>query len=189
MPIDHHPHHKAMGIFFIITLMAFLCGSIKPLQAQSSGSIFWSTLSGEKIQSGTKEGSLVKDLVTRGATRDFRRIRLDQNSGKIYWHSTHPDKIQRANVDGSDIQDLAIASSGILGLDLDPIRGKMYWSVSRSIYRANLDGTNQEQIVNDGTVIMRGIAIDEASSKMYWIEDNRDWSRLLCSQSKPGWNK
>lgn len=51
------------------------------------------------------------------------------------------------------------------------LNGKMYWThLSRNkIYRANLDGSNIENIpvITEGDI--GGIALDVADSKMYWV--------------------
>ena len=44
----------------------------------------------------------------------------------------------------------------------------MYWSDSRRIQRANLDGSNIEDLVTG--FIPRGLALDVAGGKMYWMD-------------------
>ena len=58
---------------------------------------------------------------------------------------------------------------------LDVTAGKMYWVEERetgSIQRANLDGTNMEELVSgDGLSDTNDIALDVEAGKIYWIED------------------
>src|SRR5215216_6139195 len=59
--------------------------------------------------------------------------------------------------------------AGEAGLAVDSERGKLYWSSNGDIYRANLNGSGQEQIV-DGSGQIQSIAIDFQSDKLYWSD-------------------
>ena len=48
--------------------------------------------------------------------------------------------------------------------------GKIYWTEWHKIRRANLDGTNVEDVVTDRILVSR-ITLDSTDGKMYWIED------------------
>ena len=82
------------------------------------------------------------------------------------------------------MKDLIVTSSDILGYDLDMVQGKIYWYHSRSIHRANLDGTNVESIISTDDSI-RSMAIDRASGKIYWTEFQRP-SNLLVRANLDG---
>ena len=58
---------------------------------------------------------------------------------------------------------------------------KMYWtdSVSEKIQRANLDGTNVEDLVTTGLGRPYGIALDAAGGKMYWTDRGTD--KIQCA--------
>jgi hypothetical protein len=69
------------------------------------------------------------------------------------------------------------------GIALDLVHGKMYWTLitatpagnpPRKIQRANLDGSNIEDLVvmmlADQTASLYAIALDVANDKMYWTE-------------------
>ena len=103
--------------------------------------------------------------------------------------------------------DPLILSSSVGDLNLDTIRGKMYWIGIGSgaerqyrreaIYRANLDGSNIEVIVDfwesneanpplpyDGgdlgdRAIMEGIAVDPINGKIYWTRSYYGYSHRL----------
>jgi DNA-binding beta-propeller fold protein YncE len=91
------------------------------------------------------------------------------------------DRIRRANADGTGLEGLVTQLNGPMGIALDIAAGKMYWAEggaldnfrvanddgTGSIKRANLDGTEVEELVTglDGPV---GIALD--TGKMYWTE-------------------
>ena len=50
--------------------------------------------------------------------------------------------------------------------------GKMYWTAEGPprIQRADLDGSNVEDLVTTGLVNPRGLALDAAGGKMYWLD-------------------
>ena len=53
---------------------------------------------------------------------------------------------------------------------LDIAGNKMYWTDSGSIRRADLDGTNVENVIRDAVQFPVGIALDIAGNKMYWVD-------------------
>ena len=64
----------------------------------------------------------------------------------------------------------AMAVLGALAGGPGAIAGKVYWSVNDvALQRANLDGTNVENVIVGFT---RGIAIDTVDRKIYWGQDN-----------------
>ena len=54
--------------------------------------------------------------------------------------------------------------------------GKMYWTAEGPprIQRANLDGSNVEDLVTSGLINPRGLALDVAGGKMYWLDRGTD---------------
>ena len=138
--------------------------------------LYWATR--EKIQRGDLEGSNIEDVLNREA----ESIALDAVNGKIYW--SHADNgIYRANLaDGTNIEpliddDVWSISGGSIALDI--AGGKMYWTNGEidSIFRANLNGTNSEELLqlrNDGAPL--DIALDLEGGKMYWTQWDGDAS-------------
>ena len=53
---------------------------------------------------------------------------------------------------------------------------KMYWTAEGPprIQRANLDGSNVEDLVTTGLINPRGLAMDAAGGKMYWLDRGTD---------------
>ena len=92
----------------------------------------------------------------------------------IYWRS-HQGILRAAN-DGTNRQLLVNTQTGILGggIALDVEAGRMYWTDTyrSKIQRANLDGSNIEDVVT-GLPEPRGIALDTAGEKMYWTDTYR----------------
>ena len=131
--------------------------------------LYWAT--GGKIQRGDLDGSNIEDVVNREAAS----IALDAMNGKIYW--THADDgIYRANLsDGTNIEHLVrdniwSISGGRIALDV--AGGKMYWTNGKTngIFRANLDGSNAEEVLKLFVGTPLDIALDVAGGKMYWTQ-------------------
>ena len=151
----------------------------------AGGKMYWTDVSTEKIQCANLDGTEVQDVVTTGL-RAPRGIALDVAGGKMYWVDAGTDKIQRANLDGSNVEDLVtIGQSSSPGIALDISNGKMYWTHSEwnsataeftngKIQRANLDGSNVEDLVTTGLGDPKGIALDVAGGKMYWTHLDSD---------------
>ncbi|MDE0681533.1 MAG: SMP-30/gluconolactonase/LRE family protein [Candidatus Poribacteria bacterium] len=85
----------------------------------------------------------------------------------IYW-TNRSGKIQRIRSDGSDIENLTTDVCSPIGIALDIPGGQMYWTSGCKIQRANLDGSNVEELVPSNKGIKEGIALDIDGNKMYW---------------------
>jgi hypothetical protein len=110
-------------------------------------------------------------------------------AGKIYWTDIDLGKIQRANLEiplgetpstRTDIENLLtglLPSERPLAIKLDLVNNKMYWLAlglsisppSSTIKRANLDGSNEEDLIT-GLAFPHDIALDVADGKMYWTD-------------------
>jgi len=91
--------------------------------------------------------------------------------GKIYWSNfTHPYRlIQRSDLNGTHIEALVTnLSYSVLDIVVDDRNDKMYWlnPASDTIHRANMDGTNEEVIING--VDAWDIDLDPVENKLYW---------------------
>ena len=132
----------------------------------------------EKMWRANLDGTNTEDIVT-GLHADARGIALDVANQKMYWTETDgAPKIRRANLDGTNTEDIV---TGVYGGDvaLDVVNQKMYYTVYVSeplgddifsedviIRRANLDGTNTEDIVH--RAYGGDIALDVAGGKIYY---------------------
>ena len=88
-------------------------------------------------------------------------------SSWVYWEVW--DAILRATPEGTHLQILVDGlNPGTRGIALDVTSGKMYWTdVSGKIQRANLDGSDVEDVIT-GLSEPSAIALDVAAGKMYW---------------------
>lgn len=79
----------------------------------------------------------------------------------------------------------AFALTNVLGIGAANAQQKMYWTNrgQHKIQRANLDGSNIEDLVMTGDSEPLSIAIDLAAGKMYWTEynDDRILRRIRCA--------
>lgn len=154
--------------------------------------LYWTDTNTKKIQRTDLDGSNIEDIVTT-RLNDPSSIAIDAAWGKIYWVDRSNDKIWRANLDGTQITELLntrdiaapprnYKSAGPYGIAIDVDGGKMYWTdgVMDKIFRANLDGTQVEELVNTrelvnppldpGKTAPASIAIDATGGKVYWTD-------------------
>lgn len=110
-------------------------------------------------------------------------IALDESLGQFYWGEHWLDgngdlhgRILRADFDGTNASEI-IRGVAPLDLALDAAGEKVYWTDRLNghvIMRANLDGTETEELVetgferNGGASIGSGMALDLANEKLYW---------------------
>ena len=85
----------------------------------------------------------------------------------IYW-TNRSGRIQRIRSDSSDIENLVTDVCSPIGIALDISGSQMYWTSGCKIQRANLDGSNVEELVPSSKGIKEGIALDIDGNKMYW---------------------
>ena len=156
----------------------------------AAGKIYWTNTfhedeqGNDKIQRANLDGSQIEDLVTSGLEWPIG-ISLDVAASKMYWADTHANKIQRANLDGSQVEDLITSGLDVpANMALDVAAGKMYWTNYQSagtgpvpgsgeILRANLDGSQVENLVASGLDRPDGLALDVAAGKMYWADNEK----------------
>lgn len=108
------------------------------------------------IQRANLDGSEVEDFVVI-PRRVFDEIDIDFDMAerKIYWTEDDEPKgrISRANLDGSSHEIVLILDDDHIfypeSIAIDDEAGKMYWSGGSSLRRANLDGSEIEEIAID----------------------------------------
>ncbi len=155
----------------------------------ASGKMYWTNFNPHKIQRANLDGSNIEDLVTEAQGLYYpETIALHVAAGKMYWANWVAGRIKRANLDGSNIEYLITRSERLAGesdatygdvtpndLALDLSAFKMYWTDfgTGKIHRANLDGSNIEDLVTEALGWPEGIALDILAGKMYWTTHNR----------------
>ncbi len=184
---------EAIGFSPVICPDFFSCAR-RPLWGivvdSDGGRLYWSGgwiagcffISAPHLGSANLDGSDVALATYLGLNP--RGIAFDSTSGKFYgtdWGGGGPApmhaSLYRTSPDGLDYED--IIYSGDLwypeGIALDQAAGKVYWVESAGsqpgrIRRADLDGSNMEDLVTAGTPEPRQIALDAAAGKMYWTD-------------------
>ena len=155
-----------------------------------NGKMYWTDWTADKIQRADLDGTNVEDLVTSadGLDRPFWLalavpvpVPAPPPATQMYWNHVNY-KIQSASLDGSNVRDVLITGpsgqSGSWGLAVDVRNGKLYWTdwVAERIRRANLDGTNVEDLVTSADGLDRpvALALDVRNGKMYWTDWDTD---------------
>ena len=119
-------------------------------------------------------GCVVFFLVYEEDPKTSQEVLSEEPSGEqetedalIYW-TNRSGKIRRIRSDSSDIENLFTDVCSPIGIALDTSGGQMYWTSGCKIQRANLDGSNVEELVPSSKGIKESIALDIDGSKMYW---------------------
>lgn len=142
----------------------------------AGGMMFWTDSSTGRISKSNLDGSGAA-MIVQGQLLP-KGIAFDPVESKLYWAAKgddfFSDVIRRANTDGSGIEDVVIIEccSAVAphGVGVDEIHRKLYWR-DNQIRRANLDGTEQEDLGIAVTEPEGGIAIDAGAGRMYWADD------------------
>jgi DNA-binding beta-propeller fold protein YncE len=138
--------------------------------------LYWTGNGHADILRSNLDGSEVETLyhATTGI-KDLRDIAVDPFGGKMYWVNAWNSTLNWANLDGSNPQVFVPLTVDYTALSIDFVHRKMYWGVSipsnQRIARANLDGTNVENILIGSSIVRpEGLVVDGVSGKMYWTE-------------------
>ncbi len=93
---------------------------------------------------------------------------IDEIDNKIYYADFYGKRILRSNLDGTELEN--VITSGLwapTNIVVDGSRRKVYWIDQFEIYRANLDGTDIEMLLESWEP--SDLAIDEQAGKIYWL--------------------
>jgi hypothetical protein len=133
--------------------------------------VYWWDVDGYRLQRASLNGTAARTIL-EGQVVDS--IAIDPLGGKLYWvewivsGSIITSRIWCADLDGSKMA-LLIESCCISGLDLDPAGGWMYWSDWRDVWRARLDGSEPEIVLNAPQAIVH-LAVDSVGGFIYWTD-------------------
>ena len=110
--------------------------------------LYWAEQTGDRtgrLRRANLDGTnvqLVKDL-----TSAPHGLALDTTNDKIYLTNSW-GKVQRLNLDGSNFQpNLVKGLKSPTGITVDTVNQKLYWTEETGIQRANLDGTDIQNII------------------------------------------
>lgn len=114
------------------------------------------------IQRSDLDGANIETIFST-ASGTLNTIDLDVSSGKIYFGNSIDRTVSRVNVDGTNIEVLATNTDAV-GIAVDSMAGKVYWTGGDKTRRANLDGSAVEDLLNFGA---RDLALDVTNGRMY----------------------
>lgn len=136
-----------------------------------------------RIQRSNLDGTTVEDVYVYPSNVDIRMIAVDPYHAKIYW--TGEKQIWRANLDGSGARPIVQGLQSQSGIGVEPVEGKVYWAdyVAHKIQRANLDGSNVEDLVDTGLLSPWALAIDSVDRVIYWSDSERNVIQRLILDS------
>ena len=145
----------------------------------AGGKVYWTEQTGDnsgRIRRANLNGSnvqLVKEL-----TSAPQGLAVDTANGKLYLTNAW-GKVQRMNLNGSSFQpNLIVNLASPQGVAVDVAGNKVYWTEEGKIRRANLDGSNRQDVATglgtpDGIFLQTTpveILIREAQRPpMYWV--------------------
>jgi hypothetical protein len=140
--------------------------------------LYWTDHDLANIMRSNLDGTGTENLYhVPGPLQDVRDIAVDPFGEKIYW--INKSTLSWSNLDGTNPQVLVPLSIDFEALSLDLVHQKIYWSselFNPRIARANLDGSNVENILFGSSVVRPdGLVVDGIAGKMYWtdITDSR----------------
>jgi sugar lactone lactonase YvrE len=148
--------------------------------------LFWTEFATGEIRRLTLDGSRPHELIADDLGGPIG-LAFDAVGGGLYWtcDDTFPRKVQRSDADGSRIVDIASGASvnRPSAIAADPGGNTIFWteSVAGRIRRADLDGSDVEEIVTSGISSEHdradarefkalGIAVDGVNRKVYWTD-------------------
>ena len=125
------------------------------------------------------------------STKDITVAEGQETTQSLYYIDAGDEFIRSLLLDGSGttIDVLNLVGKAGVGLAYDATNEKIYFSdfdtyPLGNIWRANLDGSNEEMIVSDiGDPY--GLVLDEVNSKIYWVDDDGNVSRANLDGSSP----
>jgi hypothetical protein len=102
------------------------------------GQMYWTESTGRTVRRANLNGTSAEILWNGTSTPSG--IAVDAAAGKLYW-AVGGSQILRANLDASNVE--VVVQGAPRGFALDSAGGKIYWQefATKTVYRANLDGT------------------------------------------------
>ena len=131
----------------------------------NAASIYWTDERG--VHHSDLDGQNPRTIVPIPIT-SIASMAIDEIDNKIYYADFYGKRILRSNLDGTELEN--VITSGLwapTNIVVDSSRRKVYWIDQFEIYRANLDGTDIEMLLESYEPF--DLAIDEQAGKIYWL--------------------
>ncbi|MFH1417635.1 MAG: PEP-CTERM sorting domain-containing protein [Planctomycetota bacterium] len=146
----------------------------------AGGKMYWTEFS--DVYRANLDGTDIEEFdISTGLYQD---LTLDLLHGHVYisdWggNPASPGRVLRTNLDGSGLTSILDGiSRGPVGIGVDPLAGHLYWARTDftsglgGVQRANLDGTDTEDIVTGQNA--DPLTLDLGSQRMYWAGGSPD---------------
>ncbi|XP_022317030.2 low-density lipoprotein receptor-like isoform X2 [Crassostrea virginica] len=139
--------------------------------------LYWTDTGYNTIEVASADGLMRKILVEKDLDEP-RSIALDPRNGWMYFSDWGKDpKIERIGMDGNPASRKAIVKEDIVwpnGLCLDYASERIYWidAKLKSIFTADLDGSNVHRILHNAAQILHPFSLTVFEDNVYWT----DWS-------------
>ena len=139
--------------------------SLLLVEIVDGASLYWTDERG--IHRSDLDGQNPRTIVPIPIT-SIGSMAIDEIDNKIYYADFYGKRILRSNLDGTELEN--VITSGLwapISIVVDSSRRKVYWIDQFEIYRANLDGTDIEMLLESWEP--SDLAIDEQAGKIYWL--------------------
>ena len=142
-----------------------------------AGKLYWTDPYGRVIRRSNADGSDVEDLLTELEEPPVE-IAFDREGGKVYWSIVYDfgssrqsyGGLLRANLDGFGMERV-LERAEVFGFTLDLHGRKVYWTDARgTIQRADLDGSNVEDLIAPPARAPYAVALHAADGRIYWTD-------------------
>jgi DNA-binding beta-propeller fold protein YncE len=137
--------------------------------------LYWTDAFAHVIQCSNLDGSNVQTLLTL-PNATLNTIALDIPDGKMFFSSSVQGLIMEANLNGTGLQTIVSGLNDPVGIAVDPVTGKVYWTGGGVTQSANLDGSDVQTLLNVGG---RDISINTATGTMYFGGNSGIYSASL----------
>jgi len=111
------------------------------------------------------------DDITGTNLGNISGLALNKNTNELFWANQSMSELQKSSTSGGGVSNIATyGPSAPIAFDIDVTNGHLYWAAPLGIYRSNLDGSGQTQLVNLTSTDLGGFALDLTNGKMYWSD-------------------
>ena len=122
------------------------------------------------IAKANLDGTGLTTILTAAGNSIQIGLGIDKENEKIYYPGG--DGISRCNYDGSNNELLVANHPGAQDVAVDVEGGKVYWidNIEHKVKRANMDGSNVEDLVTTDIIWTVEIDLDLKNDKIYWSD-------------------
>jgi len=145
-------------------------------QQHQNGSIF-----SLRRDATTAAAHIVEQAVQRTGNESVAGLAYDPLNRNLFWADMHQSKIFFASIDTlyseppKVLVDLSAEGGKPDGVAVDICRRHLYWTNCKvknaSVERIGLDGNGRVTIIKDDIDMPRGIAVDQLTDRLFWIDD------------------